>query len=241
MDKEVVVKNIWALIHLDVARYVDSEFFDFNFYFKSYDEITSTANLCFVDTEGTEQIALPSVYADDVQITDDYKTLYALGYYYSAEGGQLTKYSNITTSSFDETIIDEGVSEYHIDDNDTILGYRKDVKLYLIDKKDNKKMIDNHDVSAFEVTGDGSLIYFFKEGTIGSGELYIMETNVDKDYVLVDKDTTFIYEFGDNYVAYITGFEFSSETGKLVVTDGEENYEVIAETASNLLMKNYIK
>ncbi|MBN2853558.1 MAG: hypothetical protein JXQ23_12550 [Clostridia bacterium] len=241
LEKEIFATNIWGLCDMVVAKYVTDPFINLGFYLKSYDEVTNTADLYFKGTDQEETKVLSSINVDNIQFSLDYKSMYALAYYYAAEGGELHEISNITTSSYDLEKIDEMVMEYHFDDANTVLGFRKDVKLYLIDKSGTKKMIDNHDVSSFEITPDGNLLYFYKDGGLGTGELYMMEADTNKDYELVDKAVTFIYEFGDNYVAFVNGFDFGDAAGTLIVTDGKGNFQIIAEKVSTLLMKNYIK
>jgi len=240
-DSEIYAKDIWGLIYMDIAKYVDDSFFDMNFYYKNFDPNTITADLYFKGEGQTEEKVLASVYVDDVKFTKDNKNIYALGYYYKEEGGTLTKISDITKNSYISNEIDEQVSEYHFDVANSVLGYRKDVKLYIIDEKGNKKMIDNHGVSSFGITRNGKLIYFFKEKTIGKGELYAMVINGKRDYKLIDKDTTYIYGFEDKYVAYITAFDFGTETGALILTDGINSSEVAVEHASTILNGNNIK
>lgn len=241
MEKEIFAENIWGLCDMEVSKYTTEDFLDLNFYFKSYDEVTNTADLYFKGEGKEEEKVLAGVNVDDIKFTADHTTMYALAYYYAAEGGELHEISNITNTSYDLEKIDEMVMEYHFDDENTVLGFRKDVKLYLIDKSGTKKMIDNHDVTAFEITPDGKLLYFYKDGGLGTGELYMMEADVNKDYELIDKAVTYIYEFGDNYVAFVNAFDFGDSVGTLVVTDGEGNFQVVAERVSTLLMKNYIK
>lgn len=241
MKSEIYAKDIWGLIYMDIAKYVDDSFFDINFYYKNFNPETTTADLYFKGEGKTEVNVLSSVYVDDVKFTNDNKSMYALGYYYKEEGGDLTVFSDITKTSYKSKQIDGQVSEYHFDNANSVLGYRKNVKLYVIDANGSKKMIDNHNVASFNITENGQLIYFFKESTIGKGELYAMEINSKKDYILIDKDTTFVYGFEDKYVAYITAFDFGTEAGTLILSDGMNSSEVIIEYASTLLNGNYIK
>jgi len=241
MKSEIYAKDIWGLIYMDIAKYVDDSFFDINFYYKNFNPETTTADLYFKGEGQTEAKVLSSVYVDDVKFTKDNKNIYALGYYYKEEGGDLTVFSDITKTSYKSNQIDEQVSEYHFDDANSVLGYRKDVKLYVIDTNGSKKMIDNHSVKSFDITKNGQLIYFFKETTIGKGELYVKEINSKKDYKLIDKGTTFVYGFEDKYIAYITAFDFGTESGTLILSDGMNSSEVIVEYASTLLNGNYIK
>ena len=246
MTKEVYATDIWALMHLDIAKHVDDSYFDMNFYMKRFDPNTDTADLYFKGEGKEEEKVLTSIFVDDIKINNTYTQLFALEYYYSAEGGTLVQIDNISKNSFEVNEISEKVMEYHLDDKFEVLGYRKDIKLYLIDKTGDQKMIDNRDVDSFEITGDGNLLYFYKtkfDGgqQIGKGELYGYDINKGEDYTLLDKEATFIYEYGNQYVAYISEFSFASESGKLIITDGNDNFEIIAQNASTLLLKNYIK
>jgi len=246
LSKEVYATNIWGLMYLDVAKYVDLSFFDMNFYLKTFDGSTDTADLYFKGEDLGEEKVLSSVYVDNLKMNSDYTKLYALGYYYSVEGGQLVIFEDITSNSYKVNEVDENVMEYHFDKNHNVFGYRKDIKLYFINKDGEKKMIDNHNVASFSITDYGNLVYFYKnefdEGKqIGKGDLYIYDVNKNDDYTLIDKNITFIYEYEDRFVAYLTDFSFASETGKLIITDGKNNFEIISESVSTLLMKNFIK
>ncbi|MCK5812320.1 MAG: hypothetical protein KAG94_05440 [Clostridiales bacterium] len=242
LEQEVITKDIWSMLSLQVMEYVDKEFLTLPFYFKNFNDLAGTADLYFKGENKDEEKVLPGVLLTDVKISEEYKEIYGLAYYYVSEGGELTKISNITDTSYETTLIDERVMEYHFDDANEVLGYRKDVKLYLIDKNGEQKMIDNHEVSAFDITANGKLIFFYKEsGEIGKGDLYVMETDVNKDYKLVDKDVTFAYDFSGKYIAYINDYVFSEEAGPLIVTDGQDNFEILAPKVSTLLQKNTIK
>lgn len=241
LAQEVISKNIWAMLSLQVMEYVDEELLTLPFYFKNFDDLAGTVDLYFKGEGQEEEKVLPSVLITDVVISNDYKEIYGLAYYYISEGGELTRISNITSTSYETTLIDEQVMEFHIDEENTVIGYRKDVKLYLIDENGERKMIDNHDVSAFDITANGELIYFYKESEVGKGDLYVMETDISKDYKLIDKDVTFVYDFAGKYVAYINAYVFSEEAGTLIVTDGHDSFEILANKASTLLQKNIIK
>ncbi len=242
LAQEVIAKDIWAMLSLQVMEYVDEEFLALPFYFKNFNDLAGTVDLFFKGENSDEEKVLPGVLITDVKISSDYKEIYGLAYYYVSEGGELTRISNITNTSYETTLIDERVMEYHFDDANEVLGYRKDVKLYLIDENGERKMIDNHEVTAFDITANGKLIFFYKESTeIGKGDLYVMETDISKDYKLVDKDVTFVYDFAGKYIAYINAYVFSEEAGTLIVTDGHDNFEILAPKASTLLQKNIIK
>ncbi len=241
LAQKVISKDIWAMFSLQVMEYVDEELLTLPFYFKNFDDLAGTVDLYFKGEGQDEEKVLPSVLITDVIISNDYKEIYGLAYFYISEGGELTRISNITSTSYETTLIDEQVMEFHIDDENTVIGYRKDVKLYIIDENGERKMIDNHDVSAFDITANGELIYFYKESEMGKGDLYVMETDVTKDYQLIDKDVTYVYDFAGKYVAYINAYVFSEEAGTLIVTDGHDSFEILAPKASTLLQKNTIK
>ena len=238
LEREDIVSEVWGLGTVSVALTVDPEFLAKNLYFKYYDEVINVADLCLMTDEG-EQVLIYATDVSNIQFAEDYSSVYGLDYYVPEEGGRLAKVV-FTNDGFEKNEFDEFVENYVVSASGKYVNYMVDDVLFMIGESNEKLYIDKYDIETFGVLEGDKKQFYFRESSLGKGNVYVRGLGDRDQSQMVAEDTHYVWDFGDNKLAFITGYDFSTSTGSLYLTDGEGKYELIAEGVELPLFFNYI-
>jgi hypothetical protein len=238
LQKQDIASGVWGLGTVSVALTVDPAFLDLNLYFKYYDEVINVADLCLMTDEG-EEVLISATDVTNIQFAEDFSSAYGLEYYVPEEGGRLTKVV-FNEDGYTKGEFDEFVKNFLISASGKYVNYMVDNILFMIDDSDEKILIDKYDIETFGILEGDERMFYFRESSLGKGNVYIRGLGERDQAQMIAEESHYVWDFGDGKLAFLTGFDFSTSTGNMYLTDGEGKYEIIAEGVELPLFFNYI-
>ncbi len=240
MQKEKIAEDVWALGHVDVSKIVNSEFINTNLYLKNYDDIINVADLCLMTDEG-EKVVLNATDVSNIQYSNDVKTIYGLDYYIEEEGGRMTKVKLADNDIVDIYKFDEMVRDIYSAASGKYVAYTLDDDFFIIGDSNEKVHIGKMGLESIGFLNDDEKMYFFTEAGLSMGNVFIRELGGSADNQLIAEKAHYVWEFGEDKLAFLTDFDFVKKRGTMYLTDTEGKYELMVENVELPLLYNFIQ
>ncbi|MBN2558035.1 MAG: hypothetical protein JXB33_04690 [Clostridia bacterium] len=239
LSKEMITTDAWGLGTTAIARMFGPGFVDLGLYMKDYNDVINVADVCMMTPEG-EKILINATDVSNIQFAEDYSTMFGLDYYVPEEGGRLTKIVFGDAGAFEKYQYDEFVKEFYVSKSGKYTAYKQGDDLFYINPSNEKKYVDKLGVVTFGIMEGDEKIYFFKETSLGMGNVFVKDITKSSDLTLIAEGVHYAWDYGDGKMAFLTNFDFGASTGTMYITDCEGKYEVIAENMELPLYYNYI-